>query len=125
MYLFAVGYQQKYQLKSIYTYMQDHWQNWFPHLPTYQTFDSRLNRLADCLPLLVELLSEQLLPPPEPLDKQVLVDSLPIITCSAKRAGKIASQLTAKGYCASKDLYYIGCKLHLIAAQLPHSLPLS
>lgn len=123
-YLFGVSCQEKYQLKSMYTYIQTHWLDWFPQLPSYQTFVSRLNRLSDSLPLLVERLSAQLLRETKANDKQLLVDSLPIITCSAKRVGKVAPRLTAKGYCASKDLYYIGCKLHLIGATRPQTRPI-
>jgi len=123
-YLFCVAYQEKYQLKSMYTYIQDHWRTWFPTLPSYQTFVQRLNRLGACLPLLVERLSAQLLRERPATVQQLVVDSLPIITCSAKRAGKVAPQLTAKGYGASKDLYYIGCKLHFIGAYRNHRLPI-
>ncbi len=123
-YLFGVSCQEKYQLKSMYTYIQTHWLDWFPRLPSYQTFVHRLNRLCDALPLLVEQLSEQLLSQTQADVKRLLVDSLPIITCSAKRAGKVAPTLRAKGYCASKDLYYIGCKLHLIGAVRQHTLPI-
>lgn len=42
-------------------------------------------------------------------------DSTPIFTCSSKRSGKVARQLTAKGYCPAKGIYYYGCKLHLLA----------
>lgn len=123
-YLFCVAYQEKYQLKSMHRYIQQHWLDWFPTLCSYQTFVNRLNRLADCLPLLVELLQEQLLEETATNHKVLLVDSLPIITCSAKRTGKVAPTLTAKGYCNSKDLYYIGCKLHLVGARRQQALPI-
>lgn len=123
-YLFAAAYQQKYQLKGMHRYIQEHWLDWFPSLCSYQTFVSRLNRLSDCLPLLVELLQEQLLSETGTNHNVLLVDSLPIITCSAKRAGKVAPTLTAKGYCSSKNLYYIGCKLHLVGARRQQALPI-
>ena len=52
-----------------------------------------------------------------------LFDSLPIITCSHKRAGKVAAQLTDKGYCATKQMHYFGVKLHGIAFSRPKHLP--
>lgn len=123
-YLFCVAYQEKYQLKSIHRYIQEHWLDWFPTLCRYQTFVDRLNRLSDCLPLLVELLEQQLLQETGADSQMLLVDSLPIITCSVKRAGKVAPTLTSKGYCSSKDLYYIGCKLHLLGARRKQALPI-
>lgn len=123
-YLFGVSCQEKYQLKSMYTYIHTHWLDWFPQLPSYQTFVHRLNRLADCLPWLVEALSGQLISATKANEKRLIVDSLPIITCSAKRAGKVAPTLTVRGYCASKDFYYIGCKLHVIGATRPQMLPI-
>jgi len=54
----------------------------------------------------------------------LLVDSLPIITCSAKRAGKVAPELTAKGFCNSKNLFNMGCKLHLLGARREQALPI-
>ena len=47
-----------------------------------------------------------------------------IITCSGKRAGKVAPQLTDKGYCSTKKLHYYGAKLHSIAFHRPGTLPL-
>jgi len=67
----------------MHRYIQEHWPDWFPTLCSYQTFVDRLNRLSDCLPLLVGLLEEHLLKETG-ADRQVLLaDSLPIITCSA------------------------------------------
>lgn len=39
---------------------------------------------------------------------------MPIITCSGKRSGKVASELTDKGFCSTKGIYYYGLKLHLL-----------
>jgi hypothetical protein len=52
-----------------------------------------------------------------------LFDSVPIITCSAKRRGKVAREITDKGYCASKDLHYYGVKLHSVGFQRPGTIP--
>jgi hypothetical protein len=51
------------------------------------------------------------------------LDSLPIITCSGKRTGKVASEITDKGYCSTKSLYYFGLKLHALAFKHPNKLP--
>ncbi|MCX6230862.1 MAG: transposase [Bacteroidetes bacterium] len=52
-----------------------------------------------------------------------LLDSLPIITCSGKRVGKVATELTDKGYCSTKGMYYYGVKLHALAYRRVGHLP--
>jgi hypothetical protein len=53
-----------------------------------------------------------------------VLDSMPIITCSGKRDGKVAPELTDKGYCATKSMYYYGMKLDALgfcnSGRLPH-----
>lgn len=44
-----------------------------------------------------------------------LVDSLPVMLCSGRRKAKVAPELSDKGYCATKDTYYYGVKLHVAA----------
>jgi len=55
--------------------------------------------------------------------QQSLLDSLPIITCSGKRAGKVAPELTEKGYCSTKTIYYYGLKLHALGFRRENHLP--
>ena len=47
----------------------------------------------------------------------ILIDSLPIIITKGFRAHKCntAKDISSVGYCSSKNLYYFGLKLHLIA----------
>ena len=53
-----------------------------------------------------------------------MLDSFPIFTCISKnRKGKVAPELTAKGYCASKGKYYYGCKLHAFTARREGTIP--
>jgi hypothetical protein len=53
---------------------------------------------------------------PEDCDTMTsLVDSMPIVTCKGKnREGKVAKEITSKGYCSTKDMYYYGMKLHVV-----------
>jgi len=55
--------------------------------------------------------------------KVVLGDSFPVITCSHKRAGKVARELTDKGYCATKKLHYYGVKIHTLGLSRPSTIP--
>ncbi len=48
---------------------------------------------------------------------------MPIITCSGKRNGKVAKELTDKGYCSTKSLYYYGVKLHALAFRRLGKIP--
>ena len=52
-----------------------------------------------------------------------LLDSLPIITCSGKRKAKVYLEITNKGYCATKSMYFHGLKLHALAFSKPKQLP--
>ena len=53
-----------------------------------------------------------------------LLDSFPVITCSGKRAGKVAQELTDKSFCSTKNSWYYGVKLHALnyynKGTLPH-----
>ena len=48
----------------------------------------------------------------------------PLLLCSGKRAGKVAPQLTSKGYCSTKKLHYYGAKLHGIGFRRLGKLPM-
>jgi len=122
-YLFALMEEDKRQISQIHRFAAKYLRNWFPLLPTYSVYVHRLNRLADCLPLLVEQLRADC--PHRPVREGVLlVDSMPIVTCSHKRAGKVAPNLTGKGLCPSKNLFYYGCKLHSLNDSAAGKMPL-
>ena len=46
--------------------------------------------------------------------KILLGDSFPVTTCSHKQSGKVAQELTDKGFCATKNLHYYGVKVHTL-----------
>lgn len=122
-YLFCVAYEEKYKIKSMYNYIKNHWLSWFPLLPSYQAFNARLNNLSDAFPiLLIDFMSNATISSDSL--KILLGDSLPIITCSHKRAGKVAKGLTDKGFCATKNLHYYGVKLHVLGLRRPSTVPL-
>lgn len=122
-FLFAIMEEQKLQIKSIWRYTARYWRDWFPALPTYQKFNYRLNRMAPVFPYLLQRIIDQI-PPGDALRQDIsLIDSFPIMTCSHKRQGKVAPNLTDKGYCATKSQHYYGMKLHLIGFFQPGALP--
>ena len=62
---------------------------------------------------------------PEDCDAMTsLVDSMPIVTCKGKnREGKVAKEITSKGYCSTKNMYYYGMKLHVVGHRRKKTLP--
>jgi len=45
------------------------------------------------------------------------------MTCSGRRAGKVAPELISKGYCSTPKQHDYGLKLHGIAFHVPGGLP--
>jgi len=121
-YLFCVAYEEKYKIRSIHKHIIKYWKSWFPSLPSYQTFNDRLNRISSIFPLLVERIIE--IHGQFPAEMHILIgDSLPIMTCSHKRTGKVAPEMTSKGFCAVKKLHYFGSKLHLLGQKRTGTIP--
>jgi hypothetical protein len=121
-YLFAMHFEQRLKLKQIHEYANNYLHSWFPLLPSYEAFNMRINRLSEAF----RLLSNNLLAGfcPDDCDMNAsLIDSLPIITCSGKRKATVAKELTDKGYCGTKSMYYYGLRLHALAYYRPHHLP--
>jgi len=123
-YLFGI-IRKRRNVKDIYEYIQDHFSAWFPHLPSYEAYLQRLNRLSAVFPALVEKLKADY-PKLEILTKVRLLDSMPIIIAKQKRSSKakVANEYANKGYCASKGIYFYGVRLHALAIQRKGRLPL-
>lgn len=122
-YLFAVGFEQRFQLKQVHRYINEHWRSWFPHLPSYVGYVMRLNRLVSVFPHLVARLAATIGQQQRHSTVFSLTDSMPIKTCSNKRHAKVALELCSKGYNAVKKQYYYGVKLHAIGFLSPGKLP--
>lgn len=55
-----------------------------------------------------------------------LVDLMPIIICAGKnKVGKVATEITSKGYCLIKNMYYFELKLHAVAFRRKGTIPFS
>jgi hypothetical protein len=121
-YLFCQNQEQRTKIKQIYKFADEYLRSWFPKLPSYAAFNNRINRLSEAF----RLLTDSLLRTHQPSDcstYESLLDSLPVITCSGKRVGKVAPELTEKGYCSTKSMYYYGLKLHTLAFRRANQLP--
>ena len=122
-YLYTMHHEGHMKAKHIHRFASEYLKSWFPKLGSYQAFNNRLNKLGGAFTRLVEILLVDFQPEDCCLD-QSLLDSMPIITCSGKRSGKVATEITDKGFCSTKGIYYYGLKLHLLGfrriGKLPH-----
>jgi hypothetical protein len=122
-YLYTMHHEGHTKVKDIHRFASDYLMSWFPKLGSYQAFNNRLNRLGGAFTRLVEILLSDF-QPEDCCPDQSLLDSMPIITCSGKRSSKVATEITDKGYCSTKGMYYYGLKLHLLGfrriGKLPH-----
>lgn len=107
----------------MHKYVCQHWISWFPALPSYEPFVSRMNRIATVFPGLISCLLDDLDSNQTPISI-VLRDYMLIITCSHKRKAKVALEMIDKGYCSTKGLHYFGVKLHLMTKHRENALPL-
>jgi hypothetical protein len=61
-YLFAGHCQQYFHIKEIHTFVSEYLSSWFPKLPSYQTFNYRLNQLSEAFRILSERLIRSFIP---------------------------------------------------------------
>jgi hypothetical protein len=83
---------------------------------------NRINRLSEAF----KGMAKPILTDFQPLDCDTgitLVDSMPVITCSGKRKAKVAKEITDKGFCSTKGIYYYGLKLHALGFRRKGHLP--
>jgi hypothetical protein len=125
-YLFGV-LKGHFKQKAMHSYVREHGAAWFPHLPSYQAFNQRLNLLHEVWPVLLgELWSELGGPAALAVDGlDQLLDSLPIMLAVRAHSyqAKVARDQADQGYGESKKLWYHGVKLPLLGAQQSQQLP--
>lgn len=116
-------YNQKADVKRCYEFILDYYGDWFPGMPCYKVFNRRANFLADAFKVLANLLLDGLGFDFSHAD--FVYDSLPIVVAGSARSGraKVAGELCSKGYCAAKDMWYYGSKLHILAQYNFKSMP--
>jgi hypothetical protein len=112
-------------IKDIHEYAEDHFPGWFPDLPSYAGYVRRLNRLSAVFaPLTQAAVAE--IGSEEVVETLRIADSFPVMMAKEKRStqAKVAPEIADKGYCSSKDTFYHGVKLHVVAQQRPGTMPL-
>jgi hypothetical protein len=122
LYLFTIQEEQRFSVSQIYAFANNYLRSWFPALPSYKAFNNRLNRLSEAFKAVAAHSFSTFIPPECDTDVSLL-DSMPIITCSGKRNAKVAAEITDKGYCSTKSMFYYGLKLHALAFHDPKRLP--
>lgn len=123
--IYLFGHMQGHTLKRrIHDYVRQHWAGWFPRLPSYQAFSHRLNGLT----LAFQTLIGQCLPQADDPHSDLvrLVDSLPVMLSRGPHSprARVARPKADLGYCAAKNQFYHGLKLHVSACRRPGRLPL-
>ncbi|MEY4926166.1 MAG: hypothetical protein RI894_602, partial [Bacteroidota bacterium] len=126
-YFYCRRYEQRHKKKEIYDFANRFMKSWFPNLPTYANFNSRINQLHSAILGLIPMMlqhieNEALVAGIQP--DIALVDAFPIMLCSGKRRAKVARELSTKTYCATKGVYYYGVKMHTVATKVDKKIPL-
>ena len=122
-YLFC-GYNQRFfEIKPIHTFAKEYLLSWFPKLPSYKTFNKRLNMLSEAFKGLLGIMAASFrLTGCDPLVS--LADSMPIAACRGKnRTGKVARKIADEEYYSTKNMYYYGVKLHVAGYRRQNSIP--
>ena len=109
------------KMNKIHQFASEYLLSWFPDLGSYQAFNQRINRLSDVINTFVGMLLAEF-SPNECFSSWSLLDSMPIVTCPGKRSGKVAPEITDKGFCSTKSMYYYGMKLHALGFYNPNRL---
>ena len=86
---------------------------WLPNLGSYQSFNQRINRPSNVMNTFVEMLLTEC-GPKGCSSKHIVLNSIPSITFSRKRLGKVACKITDKNSCSTKIMYYYAVKLHAL-----------
>lgn len=98
-YFYCRLYENKHKKTEIYDYTIRYMSSWFAKLPNYSNFNTRINALnlallALCPTILQDIENQNNV---KGISQDiVLVDSYPIILCSGKRKGKVATELSDK-----------------------------
>ncbi len=114
----------KFNKHQIYTFVLDYWADWFPRLPSYQTFCYRLNLLEPTFQSIGAELFARLAQGQTP-ELDHLIDSMPVMLAQNGHAytARVARELADVGYCAAKRTYFHGVRLHCIAEKRFTRLP--
>lgn len=111
---------------QIHKHAKDYWSDLFPNLPGYVAFVQRVNKIHDAfIPLLSKF--QGMLPKAFSKESIRLLDSMPIVMAKNNRRfnAKVAPDIADKdGYCATKNMYYYGVKIHVVGSYTKGTMPM-
>lgn len=109
-------------VQTIHRFSRDFLSDFFPRLPSYSAFNHRLDFLEGALQALAVQLLEAL---PLGSGSTHLLDSMPIVLARGTRAcsASVAAAVCNRGYCATKQTFFWGVKLHALCLHAPGQLP--
>jgi len=114
----------KFTKQQIYNFILDYWADWFPALPSYQTFCYRLNLLEQTFQSIgAELFTYLHTAQHSEIDH--LIDSFPVMLAQNGHAysARVAREIADVGFCAAKKTYFHGIRLHVVAERRFCKLP--
>lgn len=122
---FFAHFNGKFQKQQMHRFIRQYWADWFPRLPSYQTFCHRLNLLEQTFQSIGAELMTHLHARQTP-EFDHLIDSFPIMLARHAHAyrAKVAREVADVGYCSAKKTYFHGVRLHTIAMKRFGQLPL-
>ena len=114
-----------FEKKMMHRLIEKYWREWFPHVPSYQTFVLRLNRLEPTFQTFGALLAGALAATKTP-EFDHLVDSLPVMLAQHGHSygARVGREIADIGFCAAKKTRFHGVRLHCIAQRRMGRLPL-
>ena len=124
MYIYCTACEKRLTIRDMYDFTHTYLSDVFVNLPSYVAICNRIARLAPAFVALYEHIAKLNIESEEYLEEFSLMDSMPIVTCSGKRQGKVAREITNKGYCSTKSMYFYGVKLHALAYHKSGTLPI-
>jgi hypothetical protein len=113
-----------FQKKQMLRFIQNYWLDWFPQLPSYQTFVLRLNQLEATFQTFGRVFSESLATAETPTIDRI-VDSMPVMLAQHGHSyrARVAREVADVGYCAAKKTRFHGVRLHVLAQRHAGQLP--
>jgi len=108
--------------QCVYNFAKQNLLRYCKHLPTYKQFCLRVNKLAPFF----EMLCNVELGKKRKTSKTHLLDSMPVVVAKGSRSNnaKTAGELCDKGHCVSQKMWYYGVKIHILAEERTHSVPI-
>jgi hypothetical protein len=114
----------RFRKNQMHAFIKNYWSDWFPRLPSYQSFVYRLNKLESSFQTLGGKLLESL-SVKTAFETDAIIDSMPVMLAAQGHSytARVAREIADSGFCAAKKTRFHGVRLHFIARRKSASLP--